>query len=381
MGTASATIKVTMVDLADCRTTLYYLSQSPNDPALPFATAEVYSNLHSTLWETPRKFSDLRPGYSPAILKMVSPAYRENKYWRKATGLDDLPNYWMSAWKSILPLECTLKDRIAFVGGHFNFKVSPLPRVLLYPFGWSTKLSFRLSGDHTLEDLSRFVQYAVNQKCISIQSTTGTDSDPISLSKYFSRVATGIRADAFGDNKTSDKGPQGLIIVTTVVEKYGFGPTSPPDDDHEKNLMLRIVSPEGPLPSGTWDTFVYQRNPDDSLEFLLFKDRGRFIWNENLLDKKGESWEGQHRAWLHCHHNNSILSLVHALHLHELIIAVDGELKFKKSLPEPVLQLVDAAYRQLSSPGYKNASLRAFLDGKDVQGSIKTAVDLTSKKP
>ena len=372
-----ARLTETMVDMADCRTTLYYLTTPAGPSALPLRTADAYNELHGSLASGSKSLSDLRPGYSAVIIKEVSPAYENSKYWIRATRKDDPENYWVVAWEKILPLECTLKERIDFVSdGSFNFKVSPLPRLLLYPFGWSTHLSLRLQGEHTLEDLSRFVRYLVNEDCIRIRSSGATPADAISVAAYFKHVASGVRADAFGGNKTNDSLSQHPVLVTTVLAKSGPSPSSQTDDDDEKNLMLGIVKPGGASPTGTFGTHVYQRQPDNPLRFVVADDYGRFIWMEHLLGSKGRK-----RVWLRCHHNNSVISLVHALHLHELIVAVDGEVKFKKGLPDAVLELVDAAYRQLSSPGYKNASLRAFLDEEGVQGSIKTAVGLTTKKP
>ena len=135
---------------------------------------------------------------SPQVLKTIATAYHPNNYWFTATGLDNIANFPFNAWEFILPLECTLKERIEIDPNGFTFKISPIPRVLLYPFGWSTKLSIRVTKDHTLEQLSSFVQYVVNQPCIRIRKPAGTA--PVAamrLKDYFARIAEGVRADVF----------------------------------------------------------------------------------------------------------------------------------------------------------------------------------------
>lgn len=375
MAIASAKLGVSMVDVADCRTTLYYLLKPPAMPALPFTSENDYNQLHQDLSAGPRKIENLRPGYSAKMLKDLAPAYSNNKYWRKATGLDDLATYWMSAWSSLLPLHCHLLERIEIEAGGLNLKTSPKPMVLLYPFGWSTKVSIRLTQDHSLETLSKFLAHLANSKCIRVLAANGTKSNLFSLQEYFSRVATGVRADAFGNNQTGDKSANDLIYVTTVLQKNGFSPTSNPDED-EKNVMLRIVSPEGALPDGSLSDYLYQRSSHEPRDFVLFRKNGRFIWTEDLLDNT----DPQNRIRLECRHHNSLHTMAHAQHLCNLINRVLAKpIKAKGGLSDTLFTLIFEAANQLSSPGYENASLRAFLKAEEAQSAIKKVNDLNSK--
>jgi hypothetical protein len=375
MAIASAKIGVSMVGVADCHTTLYYLANPPAAAALPFASESDYNALHENLGTAARKLEDLRSGYSAKMLKDITPAYKNNKYWRKATGLDDLATYWMSAWSNLLPLQCSLLEKIEIESGGLNVKVRPKPSVLLYPFGWSTQVNIRLTGEHSLETLSKFVVYLAKDKCIRVLAKDGTKSNLLSLPEYFSRVAIGVRADAFGNNQTGDKSAKDLIYVTTVLQKTGFSPTSNPDED-EKTVMLRIISPEGALPSGSLSDYLYQRNSQEPRDFVLFRKNGRFIWTEDLLDTADQ----QNRIRLECRHHNSLRTMAHAQHLCDLIKRVlPNPVNSKSGLSNPLLALISEAANQLSSPGYENASLIAFLKAEEAQSAIKKVNDLNSK--
>jgi hypothetical protein len=375
MAIASAKIGVSMVDVADCHTTLYYLLKPPAAPALPFASEVDYNSLHQSLATGPQKFADVRSDYSAKILKNIAPAYSNNKYWRKSTGIDDLANFWMSAWSSLLPLECKLAEQIEIEPAQFNLKISPRPAVLLYPFGWSTKVSIRLAGEHSLETLSKFVSYLATTKCIRA-TANGTKSTLMSLPEYFSRVASGVREDAFGKNQTGDKSADDLIYVTTVMQKSGFSPTSNPDED-EKNVMLRIVSPDGTLPGGPLGNYLYQRNTDEPRDFVMFRKNGRFIWTEDLLDTA----DRQNRTRLECRHHNALHAMVHAQHLCRLINrALANPFTAKTGLPAIMYPLIFEAANQLLDPHYENASLKALLQGEEAQAAIEKVNALNSIK-
>ncbi len=348
-----------MIEVGDCRTTLHYFSKAIAEPAMGFTDAAKYNALHESVSYGVDEVSEASSGPAPLALKKISAAYYANKYWFKATGLDDIATFPANAWQSILPLECTLKERIEIEPNGFTFKISPTPRVLLYPFGWTTKLSIRITKDHTLEQLAQFVQYLVKQPCIKISQAAPTPPiEPMSLTDFFRRVSAGVRADIFEGDK-SDRGSRDApIIVTTVIAKSGISPTSEPDEELRK-LMLRIVTPDGDLPSSPFSEHVYSRNPDDTLQFVVSNNHGRFIWLESLLVN-----EGHQRARLLCHHNNSFLSLAHAVHLAELLeSALQQRKKSKTPWSDSLMELLVEAENQLSEPRYKNASQKVFLQG------------------
>jgi len=355
-----ADLKLTeaMVEVGDCRTTLYYFSKEFQKPSIGFTDAANYNELHQKVSAGPKKFSEVSAVTSPAALKTIATAYHANKYWFTATGLDDIDNFPFNAWETILPLECTLKERFEIDPNGFTFKISPIPRVLLYPFGWTTKLSIRITKDHSLDQLSHFVQYLVNQPCIRIKQPLGTPPAPrMRLKDFFARIAAGVRTDVFEGDK-SDRGSRDTpVIVTTVIAKSGISPTSQPDANL-RQLLLRLVTPGGNLPTNPFSDHVFLRDPADTLQFVVSNNHGRFIWIEKLLEN-----DEHKRLHLLCHHNNSFLSLVHALHLAELIEYAAQRRKLSKAaLPDSLMGLLVEAESQLSKPRFKNASQRIFLE-------------------
>ena len=245
---------------------------------------------------------------------------------------------------------------------------------MIYPFGWSTWLSLRLTSGHTLAELSRFVQYIFSKKAFQLDTPAST-ANPVtfSLREYLAHVAAGVRADVFGDGNTKDVGYQDLVVVTTVLAKHGGSPALAALSQQEKDQLLRIVKPEGPPPTKNFVDYVLQLKATDPFEFAIANDFGRFIWLEHLL-----SPSGQNNAWLGCHHDNTVRSLSTALHLHRLIRAADSK---RKNLSGPLVELLEAAAARLSSPGYKNASVRSFLESGEVIASIKKVDKISEQQP
>lgn len=374
-----ADLKLTeaMVEVGDCRTTLYYFSKEFLKPSIGFTDAAKYNELHERVRNGLEKFSEVSGVTSPAALKKIATAYHENKYWFTATGLDDIANFPFNAWESILPLECTLKERFEIDPKGFTFKISPIPRVVLYPFGWTTKLSIRITKDHTLEQLSRFIQYLVNQPCIRSQQPAGTAAAPaMRLKDFFARVAAGVRTDVFEDDKCDRGSRDTPIIVTTVISKSGISPTSQPDEDLSE-LMLRMVTPEGNLPTSPFSDHVFLRDPEDTLQFVVSNNHGRFIWIEKLLKN-----DGHKRSHLLCHHNNSFYSLMHAVHLADLIEdAMQRRKRSKAELPDSLMELLVEAESQLSNPRFKNASQRIFLEhAGEIVNEFNALIDQSGKR-
>jgi hypothetical protein len=195
------------------------------------------------------------------------------------------------------------------------------------------------------------------------------------LKDFFARIAAGVRADVF-ENDKSDRGSRDTpAIVTTVISKSGISPTSQPDANL-LTLMLRMVTPAGNLPTSPFSDHVFLKDPDDTLQFVVSNNHGRFIWIEKLLKN-----DEHKRLQLLCHHNNSFHSLIHAIHLGELIeYAVQRKKKPKATLPDSLVELLVEAESQLSGPRYKNASQRIFL--KNTESVIKNfnALSDQSKK-
>jgi hypothetical protein len=149
-----------------------------------------------------------------------------------------------------VPIEVTLKLRIEVVlDTRFNFAVKPIPRVLLYPFGWSTWISLLLVGEHTLAELAEFLPYIFSEKVFKTSNdsvTPATGHPVLSLRHLFDRVANGMRTDAFGGKETKDFDSQDTVVVTTVLAKHGGSLSLGALSTAEKIYLQRIVKPEGP---------------------------------------------------------------------------------------------------------------------------------------
>lgn len=362
------TLTETIIDFADSHTTLYYLGASPPQTApLPFGTAEGYYGLYQTIAApVPISFNSVTQGHPATLLLKLSLAYRKNKYWKLylSSGQHDI--YHERVWESIIPIETSLIPRIEFItDSRFKFKVSPLPRVMLYPFGWSSWLSLRLTEPHTLQDLSALFKYVFAEKAFRINpdpTVPNSQTSTYSLRDVFDYMAQGVRTDAFGGNKTKDFDSQEITAVTTILRKYGGSLSLGALNDTIKEQILRIVKPEGPYPKAQFSDYIFKRAPDELLEYIVMNDCKRFVWLEHLLRPQESNY-----ALLRCYHNNTFHSLVHARQLLDLLV-ISGK---QKTLSKPLSELVENTINILENPNYMNASLKKFLQTYDVVGSIE----------
>jgi hypothetical protein len=349
----------TLIELADRHTTLYHFNEPPNPAPLAFRNSDEYCELHRMVAAPNRtEYSDVHGGTPGAVLGKLSPAYRNHKYWSRHVSSKNYDSYPDLAWQNLLPLQAAVTMRIEFaLAAEFPFIVRPVPRVLLYPFGWSTWISLRLTGPHEIPDLTEFLRRILTEKAF----TTGADQAPVSLSQLFNQAARGVRADAFGGNKTKDLESSDTFIVTTVMAKHGGSPALGAFGPAEEKEMLRLVCPVGPLPGRPFKEHVFRFPPANDIEYVVFDDLTRFNWMEHLLIPK----ERNHHL-LHCYHNNSFLSLIQADHF----LALLGVAGKQKSLSEALSDLTQTARDYLTSPSFSNASLRAFLERPAAKKSL-----------
>jgi hypothetical protein len=360
-------ITETLVELADRHTTLYHFVEPSNPAPLPFRNSAEYCDLHRALATAKRtEYSDVHEGGPGIVLCKLSPAYRNHKYWSRHLSSKDYDSYPDFAWQNLLPIQSELTIRVECeLSSKLAFAIRPVPRVLLYPFGWSTWISLRLTGEHGLGELASFLQRVLTEKAFRI------DLGPlISLSELFNYVAKGVRADAFGKNKTKDVESSEVFIVTTVIAKHGGSPALGALNFEEETQLLRLVRPAGPLSGRAFKEHVFQFPPADEFEYVLFDDVSRFNWMEHLLIPKERN-----RQLLHCYHKNSFMSLIQA----DTFLALLEAAGKQKSLSERLYDLTESARNYLESPNFHNASLRAFLGRPDVRKSLKQATKLESK--
>jgi hypothetical protein len=365
----------TLIDVADRHTTLYYLGSPPARHPLPFANSKGYRALHRRLADRGRMdYGDVTPGRASAILGYLKPAYAPNGYWRRYLGAWSYTKYAYPdlAWAHLLPILGVPTRRVEVVlDPRLSLKVSPLPRILLYPFGWSTWLSLRVLGPHSIADLAALLGQLFGGNLLRFDG----ELDGFTLSKLFDAISGGVRAEAFGGDRTSDFDSQDVAVVVTVIAKYSGSPSLGALGTTERTNLRRIVRPYGPPPGGSFDEHVYRLQPGDDLEYLVYDNHGRFLWIEHLL----EPFKSEQRA-LRCYHNNTFMSLVQAWHLHGLLVAVAQQ----NPLSSTAFNLTKFAIPYLESPPYRCASLVQFLQGADVKAALAKAITLhksATRKP
>lgn len=348
----------TIIEIADRHTILDPFQSKTHTEPLQIWSAKEYVALHRLLAERSAIAWPDADSAAVAGLKSLRPGYEDHKYWHRALSSAFVSSYPEMAWQELLPIlgipacrvECPAPAKAAY-------RISPVMRALIYPFGWSAWLSLRVTGAHSLQDLDNLVQSFFTANTLSMTPPGRT----VSVKQAFTLVGAGIRDGVFG--KAHDVDPQDVVIVTTVLAKHGGSPPLGGMSSADEASMLRLVRPVGPKLKSI-EGHVYRVDPDASLEYIVYDDHGRFVWLEHLLDAVYLN-----HSHLRCYHNNTFRSFVHAWQLHGLL---DVGLKIKKA-PAAVAGLMSTAKRHLSAPTYRNASLHEYLLTRDVVGVLALA--------
>jgi len=360
-GNLTGTLTETVIDVADQHTVLDHIGvpgptppAAPLPPPLPFASAAAYSALHTTIAKPGSRYADVF-GAAAAVLDRLTPQYEDDKFWKRyvpGVSLGNYPNY---AWKRLLPIKASLIQRINFLPRPgWTFDVSPKPRVILFPFGWSTWLSLRVVRPHSLAELADLVQHIFAGRCLQPDGTTAT----LYLDDYLTQVGDGVRVDVFGGSTVVDAASAELVAVVTALAKSGTSPAPGALTTADEKIMLSLVRPgTRPLTHPFTD---HLQTLGEQLEYVLSDDRKRFLWLEHLLVPTNRNHDH-----LRCYHNNTFQSLVRAGHLQALIDEVVGR-PHSPSLDE----LFKSALDQLMDPPYKNVILKEFIQDPVVQASI-----------
>lgn len=342
------TLTETRIEIADRHTTLYYM-QGKRPPArpIPFGSSEGYADFYREMMLTPSaEYSGLTGGRTGAILAKILPVYSGEKYWRRYLGREPFESL---VWNEGLPFVATIKPRLQVTApSGFEAKLSPVPRVFVYPFGWSTRISIRITGEHDIAGLAAVVAQLFNGDCFLLD----TASQSLSLRMLFDQIALGVRTDAFGGADTRDLQASEIALVTTVLAKHGGSPSLGGLGVAEEEQLRYLVRPEHAPARRSFSDSVFRFYADDDLNYMIFDKLGRFIWMERLLRP-----EGRERQLLECYHHNSIGALLQAWHFAGLLTASAKERGRSYRLKD----LVTTARDRLEYPSFRNASLTAFL--------------------
>jgi hypothetical protein len=355
-----------MVEVADCHTTLYHLgATAPNNPTLPLSDSPGYLSLYAKIAAGNGVTYQSVTGQPGAMLKKLSPIFRKNDYWHHFFGSGNLAQYPNRVWEFMVPILCAIDLHVD--PPQSAIRVSPMPYVVLYPFGWSNCLSLRLQGELELKDLADFNANLFASKPFTIAGAAA------SVRELFAKMSDGVRADAFGGSQANDFEPKDPIIVTTIMASYGGNLKLNGLSSSEVQLLLRIVKPEGPLPSGKLSDYIHRLSPNDKEKYVVMNNCGRFTWMEDRLVPVNRNY--QH---LRCNHNNTFNSILHARHLYQLLTQA---IKLKPQ-PPSLDAVTKRASETLGLPVlyYKSASLRGFLIDADVAAAREKLEKLSQPK-
>jgi len=375
----------TRVDIADRHTSLYFLNQDPaiSDP-LGIGSASKYRGLYEKVIQARRLEYSSITGKTGTLLNKLTGEDPDNplKYWiwylGAAPAADD-------AWKEAIPLLATLNHRLE-ISPPDSFpaaaKVSPIPQVILYPFGWSTWISLLITGQHTLQDLVALVTHVSQQNAVKLL----TSGNSFTLRMYFDFVAKGIRSDVFGGS-AMDRTEVNTALVITALEKSGGSPFLDGLGEEGKKQLRSLVRPLGPISNEPFEELVVhlvpQGDPDREVNYLIADQLGRFIWIEELLKP-----ENANQMKLECYHHNSFRALIQAWHFYGLVKhsfqdglfrrwnrlrRQPGKRKHVQDELDSLSDLMTTAFRRLEDFGYHNASLRKFLDNNQVKNQIRAS--------
>jgi hypothetical protein len=349
----------TVFDVADCNITLDYLGAGAAGLPLPFSSAETYNKLYQKIAKGKVLYAD-ESGRSGEVLDVLRGAYSPNKFWQRFLGSRDEETYAKAAWQNIVPIVGTLNRKVGIVlPSGMKLQVSPVPRVLLFPFGWSTWISFQIVGEHSLEELAALSEHLTDGAAYQLN---GNAAVTLSLTQLFDVIGNAVRNDAYG-GKSAAFNPQDVLGVTTVLSKHGGSPSLGALTADQAAALKRIVRSAGAAQAQTL-AVPLPKGESKLLDFVLHNPLWWFLWAEHRLLPFGRNAQR-----LRCYHNNTFRSLTHAW-LQQTFL---GRTIRTKPWTPALTDLVESAIPLLEMPNYKNFSLLEFLGRKDFEITRTTA--------
>ena len=337
------------IEIADRQTTLCLLDAPGAKSPLDLGLSDKYGALYKKLDEDRQASYESISGKPGKILSRLLPAYGASKYWRRY--LRAMPESSL-AWPEALPVIATLNQRFQLSQPPgVTVKVGLVPQVVLYPFGWSTWLSVRVTKDHTLHDLALLVQYMFNESPFSIDGSASQAT--MSLQSLLDMVSAGVKEDAFLGAETRPHESSQFLRVVTVLAKHGASLSLRAMESQNELDIRTLLRPAGTPSQSPLAKMAHQLRKPADLNYILFDGLGRFIWMEYLLKP-----EGRNKPHLECYHQNSFMALLQGMHFQGLLQEAQS-IKPKSPLLDG---LTAAALSRLSTPPFKNASIQAFVD-------------------
>ena len=372
------TLKETVIDFADCNSTLGHFGGAPVAGALNLGVGEGYTGLYQQIAAKGLEYQNLQGKPGKALHKLI-PVFHSNRYWHRYFVSDDSDSYADLVWEKLVPIEARLAFHLTVSPGNAaQVKISPVPRVLLYPFGWSTWISFRITGAYKLDELAELVHRLAEEPVYTLDPGPST---PQTLRQVFRHVASGVWEDVFGGGKNKASNLPEVLSVITVLDKFGGVPTLNGLSKEHEAALRRLVQPFGDgsakplndlkrgLPKGGEGA--------GNRDYALQEDYSVFIWADHLLKS-----DDRNRR-LRCYHNNTFLALLQAWQLTFFLQkAVDVKAK-TNPLNELVKQAIAHVERPLTAKNlyYRNRCLISFLQRPEVQSAANDAGTAFGLKP
>jgi hypothetical protein len=361
----------TRVDIADFHTNLAYFNKTqPIAGVLKLGTEESYLSLYEQVWaHQPEgiEYQKASGGTKAKIFKRLQPFFSHDGFWFWYFGNDQYHMYPRFASKYLVPLQVSLSRRVEYIqNSGFSFNVSPIIKVVLFPFGWSTWLSLLITGDHNLIDLSSFVEYVFRDRSFRL---SGNQAD-LKLKSLFHDISKDTMSDAFEGEHTEESNIRKYLITVTPLARQRGTFSSEALSNQDKLALQSIVNPSGLGNAGFQVLKLKIKPPNEPLyHFMCTDDFGRFTWFYSLLC--GKKFD---LTRLECYHNNIFRSFLLAFHQIMLLKCARNE----QALQPESRRIVQQAVNYLNKPSYKNISLKCLLDREDVK---TTLADATSRWP
>ena len=359
-----AILTESIVDLLDRHTAVEHFTR-PSKGAAPtaLATRNAVSKLHDGFRAA--KALPLTATSTPGIRRLKA-AYEGDKYWNRVLASRNVDRYPDLAWEELLAVVAEPAFRVSLpAAAEQAWRASPVPQALVYPFGWSGWLSIRVTGTHSLQDLSALVTSLFDARPLHVDGSQRT----LGIRELFDEMSTAVRKDVFSNPNLLDRDSSDVMVVTTVLAKHGGSASIRALSTADRDSILKLVRPTGPALTSTTG-HVFQTNTQNPLDYIVFDKNGWFIWNEKLLVP-----ENRNRQHLRCYHNNTVRSLAHARHLEGLLRIGVALKKRSASLSE----ILNTAVQQLGTSKYRNASLLEYVGSESVQKLLTDARQVLQK--
>jgi hypothetical protein len=362
-------LKEAIIDFGDCNTSLGHLKADAVQGPLSLGTAAGYRQLYQQVTGGV-DYQQLR-GQEGAALRRLKPAFQANKYWQRFLGGDSAESFPEIAWDSLVPIEARLKlDLRAWPAAGLKVKVSPLPSVLLYPFGWSTWISLLVTGEHSLEDLASLAVHFATAPAYAVSPDT---TPGLTLQDLLQRIGKGVWEDVFGGGGVRASSPLERLSVITVLDKYGGAPAIGALEESQGQALRQLVKPGDSPSQKPWKDLVLGLPlgglGSGNFDYVLQDGFGHFIWADHKLKPEGTNHQD-----LRCYHNNTFRSLIHGWHLVQFLDQASRPKNKAPIVAELVAAASDQIDRQLTTKSlYRNVSQLAFYKRPDIEAVIRKA--------